>query len=75
METPAPFLRRRGAAKYLKDRYCIGSERTLAKLACVGGGPNYRKLGSHIVVYEPQALDAWARARLSEPRNNTSEIA
>ncbi len=74
METAA-FLRRRGAAQYLKDRYSFGSERTLAKLACLGGGPEYRKLGSHIVVYEPQALDAWALGRLSAPKKHTSETA
>jgi len=37
------YLRRKQAGVYLKEKYGFGSERTLAKLACVGGGPEFRK--------------------------------
>ena len=32
------FLRRKDAGAYLKAKYGFGSEKTLAKLACIGGG-------------------------------------
>ena len=40
------FLRRKDAADYLKNRYGFGAARTLAKLACIGGGPVFRKAGA-----------------------------
>ena len=67
------FMRRSVAAKYLKDRYGHGSEKTLAKLACVGGGPVFHKAGDRMVLYTREALDAWARARISGPLKSTSE--
>ena len=70
-----PFLRRHEAARYLKSRFGFGTSRTLAKLACVGGGPPFRKVGSRIVLYEPAALDAWALSRISGPKQHTSEAA
>jgi hypothetical protein len=69
------FMRRRAAANYLKDRYGHGSERTLAKLACLGGGPEFHKAGDRMVLYRPEALDAWALARISAPLKSTSEVA
>jgi hypothetical protein len=69
---PAQYLRRREAARYLKDKYGYGSERGLAKLACIGGGPIFRKFGKY-VVYDENDLDAWAQARLSAPMRSTSE--
>ncbi len=66
------FLRRKDAAAYLKERYGFCSFRTLAKLACFGGGPIFRKAGK-IVLYEPADLDAWALAQMSPPVSSTSE--
>jgi hypothetical protein len=57
------YLRRPEAALYLKERYGAGSPRTLAKLATIGGGPIYTKLGQ-IVLYRPADLDEWARSRM-----------
>jgi hypothetical protein len=65
------FLRCKDAGQYLKRRYGFGSERTVGKLACVGGGPVFRKAGS-AVIYEPAALDAWALEKISEPRASSS---
>src|SRR5689334_7066344 len=58
-----PYLRRRQAAQYLRDRYGIGSWRTLAKYACTGLGPNFFKLGS-AALYRAEDLDQWAVSRI-----------
>jgi hypothetical protein len=57
------YLRRNDAAIYLKSRYGVGSRRTLDKLASIGGGPVYIKLGS-AALYDPADLDAWIRSRM-----------
>jgi hypothetical protein len=47
MSNPA-YLRRRAAAEYLRQRWGIPcSEKTLAKLACVGGGADVPPLRPH----------------------------
>jgi hypothetical protein len=46
----------------------------LAKLACVGGGPLFYKMGKW-PLYDPADLDAWARERLGQPIPNTSAAA
>lgn len=69
------FMRRRAAGAYLRNRYGHGSEKTLAKLASVGGGPEFRKAGDRVVLYTKEALDAWALARISGPVRTTSEAA
>jgi hypothetical protein len=69
---PAQFLRRKAAGKYLNDKFGFGSERTLAKLACLGGGPEFRKAGP-IVLYEPEKLDDWALAQIGKPQLSTSD--
>jgi hypothetical protein len=67
------YLRRRAAAKYLRENRVIPtSEKTLAKLACVGGGPIYRRFG-RIPLYLIADLDAYAEAKLSKPVHSTSE--
>jgi hypothetical protein len=48
------------------------SEKTLAKLACIGGGPIYRLFG-RIPPYLNVDLDAYAEAKLSKPVRSTSE--
>jgi hypothetical protein len=70
----AQFFRRKAAGGYLREKYGFGSERTLAKLACIGGGPEFRKAGS-MVLYEPAKLDEWALARVGKPQRSTSDAA
>lgn len=70
---PDIFLRRPEAAQYLREKYGFGSPRTLAKLACVGGGPPFRKAGPRIVLYEPPDLDDWALSRLSARIRHTAD--
>jgi hypothetical protein len=69
------FMRRSAAASYLRGRYGHGSEKTLAKLACLGGGPEFHKAGERVVLYTREALDTWALARISRPLKSTSEAA
>lgn len=73
MTTIKTYLRRDKAAQYLQERYGAYTTDTLAKLACVGGGPRYQKLGPY-PVYTPQDLDAWAESRMSRPVHSTSEL-
>lgn len=66
------FLRRKDAGAYLKNTYGFGSEKTLAKLATIGGGPVYRK-ASNAALYRREDLDAWALAKIGEPQASTSD--
>lgn len=66
------YLRRDDAARYIREEWgqpC--STRWLAKLAVTGGGPVYRKAG-RFPLYTTDDLDAWAEARIGEPRHSTS---
>jgi hypothetical protein len=76
MDAMPIFLRRKDAAQYLRQKYGFSSEKSLSKLASVGGGPEFRRVGQGqrcIVLYEPSALDAWAQSKIGPPRLNTSE--
>lgn len=71
-----PRLTRNGASAYLKERHGISrTAGTLAKLAVIGGGPKFRKIGARQVIYDVAELDAWASSILSEPIGSTSERA
>jgi hypothetical protein len=67
------LLRRKAAAEYLCEVH--GVERaptTLAKLAVVGGGPAFRRIG-RVPLYAPEDLDEWVASKLSAPMHSTSE--
>jgi hypothetical protein len=68
-------LRRRSkAAEYLRTVWGIPCEpRTLAKQASVGGGPAFRKCG-RAVLYPEDALDDYARTKLTARVRSTSEL-
>lgn len=66
------FFRRKDAGAYLRATFGFGSEKTLAKLACMGGGPEYRKVGP-MVIYEKDTLEAWALKQIGAPIRHTSE--
>jgi hypothetical protein len=71
--TCSVYLRRQAAAEYLRTHWGIPcSPKTLAKLACIGGGPIYRLYG-RIPLYSHAHLDAFAEAKLSKPVRSTSE--
>lgn len=70
----AVLLRRPEAADYLREKYGFGSAKTLAKLACVGGGPAFHKIGARMVGYARADLDSWAVSQISPARRSTSDI-
>ena len=59
------YLRTHAAARYLG----IGKS-TLERKRVEGGGPQFRMLGSRIIVYAIEDLDTWASANVL---NSTSE--
>jgi hypothetical protein len=68
-----PRLRRVKAAEYLA--ICHGlpiAPATLAKLACLGGGPPFQRAG-RVPLYPREELDAWAETRLGPVRLSTSD--
>jgi hypothetical protein len=70
---PQRLLRRTEAAEYVQERWGYPlAPRTLAKLACIGGGPTFRR-ASRFPLYEVKDLDAWVRAKLTRPVRSTSE--
>ena len=70
---PTRLLRRSDAARYVVETWGVPvSKQTLAKLAVVGGGPEYRKAG-RIPLYDPGDLDAWALARLGPKQRSTAD--
>lgn len=67
-------LRRDEASAYIRTRYRLPcSEKYLAKLAVVGGGPLFRK-ASRFPIYDRADLDAWATKRISGKVSSTSEL-
>jgi hypothetical protein len=67
------YLRRKAAAEYLREHRGIPcSPKTLAKLACIGGGPVYRLFG-RIPLYTTPDLDEYAEAKVGNPVRSTSE--
>ena len=68
-------LRRRAASIYLKEIHGISrTEKTLAKLACTGGGP-VMVYDGRFPLYPPDELDKYAVSQLSRPVRSTSELA
>lgn len=76
MQPPSPpiFINRRAAAKYFRESWGMRcSEKWLAKLAVMGGGPRFWKNGRS-VLYRRDALDAWAAERIKGPWASSSEL-
>ena len=70
----SPFRRRDSAAAYLTEKWGIPtSPRTLAKQACIGGGPAFRKAG-RIPLYAEEDLDQYAREKIGRRVRSTSEL-
>ena len=61
-------------AKHITDTYGIPcSPKTLAKYACVGGGPPFR-LAGRFPLYPVSGLDAWAQSKIGPLVRSTSEL-
>ena len=68
-------MRRAEAARYIRETHGIPcTPATLAKYACLGGGPPFRKAGKKFPVYTRDDLDAWAKQRLGKLVHSTSEL-
>jgi len=67
------FFRRKNAAEYLRTHYGFGSYASLAKLAVLGGGPRFRKIG-RIVIYDKNDLGSWVQSRISPLMHSTSNL-
>lgn len=71
---PNTILRRDEASAYIRDQYRLPcSEKYLAKLAVVGGGPLFRK-ASRFPIYDKADLDSWASKRISGKVSSTSQL-
>jgi hypothetical protein len=73
-QTPIRHLPPPAAHQYLRDVWGISrTPPTLAKLRCTAGaGPEFSRDGRWIL-YTPEALDAYARHVISEPRRSTRD--
>jgi hypothetical protein len=68
-----PRLRRSEVPAYLAEKHGIPiAVATLNKLASIGGGPLMTYAG-RIPLYDVENLDAWAKARLSQPVRSTAD--
>lgn len=68
-----PRLTRAEASAYLIARGYRVAPATLAKLACLGGGPTFTSFGRR-PLYRPGDLLAWVASRSSAPRRSTSSL-
>ena len=65
-------LDRKDAAQFLTSHGYRTAPATLAKLACIGGGPTFESFGRRPLYREADLL-AWAKARTTGPRRSTSD--
>jgi hypothetical protein len=63
---------RKEASQFLTDQGYRIAPATLAKLACVGGGPVFETWGRRPLYREADLL-AWAQSRTTGPRRSTSD--
>jgi hypothetical protein len=71
---PTMNMRRADAARYVRENHGIPcAPATLAKYACLGGGPAFRKAGK-FPIYSRDDLDTWAQQRLGRLVRSTSEL-
>ena len=66
-------LRRTEASLYLHEKWGINrAPATLAKLACIGGGPRFESANRTPLYPEPE-LDSWAVSILSPLKTSTTD--
>jgi hypothetical protein len=69
----AVLLDRRAAAEFLTSKGYRIAVATLAKLACIGGGPLFKHWGRK-PIYRTTDLLEWVEAKTSGPKRSTSEV-
>lgn len=73
MEKPSSRLRRSEASQYLHEMHGIRrAPATLAKIACLGGGPKFHHVG-RVPLYPVEELDAYAASLISPLKASTSD--
>jgi hypothetical protein len=72
LENPEALLTRSQTGTALRAAGFPVADKSLATLACRGGGPTYRRFGARVLYRWADAL-AWAQSRLSAPVHSTSE--
>ena len=65
-------LSRREASEFLTAHGFKTAPTTLAKLACIGGGPIFESFGRRPLYREAELLE-WARRRTTGPRRSTTD--
>jgi len=65
-------LDRKEAAQFLTSHGYRTAPATLAKLACIGGGPTFVTFGRRPLYREVDLLE-WAQSRSTGPRRSTSD--
>ena len=71
-----PRFSRAHASEYLSEQHGVKrTSGTLAKLAVVGGGPKFRKIGKRQVCYDRPDLDDWVLQLIGKPVANTTAAA
>lgn len=74
VEPTERLMRRVEAAAFIRETFgvscCTG---TLAKLAVIGGGPEYQKFG-RFPLYSRGACRAWVQGRLTRRVTSTAEL-
>jgi hypothetical protein len=65
-------LGRKEAAQFLTDQGYKTAAATLAKLACIGGGPPFESFGRRPLYREAELL-GWAQGRTTGLRRSTSD--
>ena len=69
------LLRRKAASDYLHEIHGLDrAPSTLAKLAAIGDGPIFRRIG-RVPLYATDDLDKWVASKLSAPMRSTSDTA
>src|SRR5258708_21554888 len=71
-DNPDQLLRRDGVAEGLQSLGYPISAKTLATMACRGGGPPYEVFG-RIPLYRRGLSRAWAQSRLASPARSTAK--
>lgn len=66
------YLNRGEAAMFCRERGLPVAPTTLAKLACIGGGPAFFRFGGRRVLYRAADLSAWIRTRSAPLTRSTT---
>lgn len=67
------YLNRGEAAMFCRERGLPVAPTTLAKLACIGGGPEFFRFGGRRVLYRAADLSHWIKSRSGQTLGSTTK--